>query len=113
MKIEDTTISANRAVGKSGEEELAGGIACNCELGLTLDNTIVTGNEAGEKTGEDIFSQEGTVSTAFSLIGKASVGFLAETVPGSDLIGVDPGSALSPPTAARPRRWRWRPPARR
>lgn len=91
VNIEDTTISANRAVGKTGEEEFAGGIAYNGELGLTLDNTIVTGNKSGEKAGEDIYGEEGTVSTAFSVIGKASVGFLAETVPGSDLIGVDPG----------------------
>jgi hypothetical protein len=86
VKIEDSTISANRTVG--GEEELAGGIAYLGELGLTLDNTIVAGNEAGIKTGQDIYSEEGTVASAFSLIGQASVGFLAETVPGSDLVGI-------------------------
>ena len=86
VKIEDSTISANRTVG--GEEELAGGIAYLGELGLTIDNTIVAGNKAGGKIGQDIYSEEGTVFTAFSLIGDASVGFLAETAPGSDLIGI-------------------------
>jgi hypothetical protein len=87
-----------------GYEEEAGGIAYGGEFGLTLDNTIVAGNEAGEKIGQDIDSEEGTVLTAFSLIGDASVGFLAETVPGSDLVGIkDPQlGALAPnggPTA--------------
>jgi hypothetical protein len=83
VTIEDSTIAANHADGGEG-----GGIR-SVDPGLTLDDTIVAGNTATGK-GPDILGFGGPVATAFSLIGNPAGATLNETVPGSDLIGIDP-----------------------
>jgi parallel beta-helix repeat protein len=83
VTIEDSTIAANHADGGEG-----GGIR-SVDPGLTLVDTIVAANTATGK-GPDIFGFGGPVATAFSLIGNPAGATLNETVPGSDLRGVDP-----------------------
>ncbi len=83
VTIEDSTIAANHALGGEG-----GGIRA-VDPGLTLTDTIVAANTATGK-GPDIFGFGGPVASAFSLIGNPAGVTLNETVPGSDLSGVDP-----------------------
>jgi hypothetical protein len=78
--IEDSTFVGNRATGSG-----VGGLQ---ELGATsqrLLDTIVAGNAGG--SAPDI---GGNWTTAFSLIGNPAGATLTESVPGSDLLGVDP-----------------------
>jgi hypothetical protein len=93
--VVDSTISGNTAAaaggtGRGGGIYVFGGNGPMYPAGhLTLENTIVAGNAA--TAGPDIF---GTADAAFSLIGNASGATITETVPGSNLTGVDP--QLSP-----------------
>jgi hypothetical protein len=52
-------------------------------------NTIVSGNSAGEADTDDLWQYDAGLETSFSLIGVPST-FVNETVPGSNLFGIDP-----------------------
>jgi hypothetical protein len=82
LKIVGSTISGNDAT------KLGGGLHVYSQSGygpVELDDTIVAGNSA--PTGPDI---SGPANSAFSLIQNTSGATVSETVPGSDLTGVDP-----------------------
>ncbi|MFT3863191.1 MAG: choice-of-anchor Q domain-containing protein [Solirubrobacterales bacterium] len=82
--VEGTTIAGNIA------GSTAGGIEYDGPAGaLSLTDTIVAGNTAGS-SGPDLESTDEGPATAFSLIGDPSASMLSESVPGSDLLGVDP-----------------------
>jgi parallel beta-helix repeat protein len=80
--LTSSTISNNSA-GDDG-----GGIVTF--YGETLQNTIVANNSAGD-AGPDLFSEfSAPFNTAFSLVENPSGATITETVPGSNVLGVDP-----------------------
>jgi hypothetical protein len=79
--VEDSTIAGNHGGSLLGE---AGGVQAFGATPQTLVDTIVADNTGGQP---DIY---GPWAAAFSLIGDPTGGKLAESVPGSDLIGLDP-----------------------
>jgi hypothetical protein len=78
--VEDSTIAGNQVTG-SGKQ--GGGISFG-DIGRLVD-TIVAGNSAA--AGPDL---RGKALASFDLIGNPAGAELAELVPGSDLLGVDP-----------------------
>jgi hypothetical protein len=84
VTIEDSTIAGNSALGAFGSAGVAGLEAES--FAQRLVDSIVAGNNAANP-GPEI---AGKWATSFSLIGKPTGAELAETVPGSDLLGVDP-----------------------
>ncbi|OJU84461.1 MAG: hypothetical protein BGO11_09865 [Solirubrobacterales bacterium 70-9] len=82
--IEGTTIVGNEAEANSNA---AGGLEGFGPAPVQLIDTIVAGNKSPHTTSPDI---GGAWNSAFSLIGDPTGATIAETVPGSDLIGVDP-----------------------
>ncbi len=83
LSIEGSTIAGNHA------DEDGGGLAVPEGTGLTLEDTIVAGNTAGG-SGPDIEGPNSSLVSAFSLIGDPAGASIVESVPGSDLLGVDP-----------------------
>lgn len=81
LTIEDSTISGNHGGAGAGE---AGGLQVFDAQPERVADTIVADNTGGAP---DI---SGNVAAAFSLIGDPAGAALAEAVPGSDLVGVDP-----------------------
>ncbi len=84
VAIEDTTIADNHVNGASEGE--GGGIQLFGK-NISIENTIVAGNTASV-AGPDVSGS--SLSSAFSLVGNTAGVTIAETVPGSDLLGVDP-----------------------
>ncbi len=86
IAIEDSTIAANRAEGKA---PFGGGGGIAVELtpaNVSLVDTIVAGNLAASH-GPDV---DGPLAASFSLIGNPVGATVTESVPGSDLTGLDP-----------------------
>src|SRR5262245_5073625 len=88
LTVTSSTITGNTA------QTAAGGIQIGyAGLDGTLQNSIVSGNTATQQPDtDDLKSNDGNgyyFDTAFSLIGKPST-YVNETVPGSNIIGVDP-----------------------
>ena len=81
--IEDSTIAGNHATGAGLR---AGGIQAFGSGTQKLVDTVVAGNTSSGEAPD----LAGPWATAFSLIGNPAAATLTETVPGSDLIGVDP-----------------------
>jgi hypothetical protein len=83
--IQGSTIAGNTGTGPGSS---GGGIASDSPtLNPVLQDTIVSGNTA--TASPDLYSY-GTLDSAFSLIGSTSGATIHETVPGSDITGVDP-----------------------
>jgi hypothetical protein len=85
MRIEDSTIAANYAADGGGGVSYGGPAG-----GLTLIDSIVSGNTTRPGAAPDIESFDEAPNVAFSLVGDSSGSKLAEPVPGSDLFGLDP-----------------------
>jgi Right handed beta helix region len=84
IAIEDSTISGNNALGAFGSAGV-GGLEVEGPAQRLVD-TIVAGNNL-TNPGPEI---TGKWATSFSLLEKPAGAEVTETVPGSDLIGVDP-----------------------
>jgi hypothetical protein len=84
VAIEGSTIAGNIA-GDPG----AGLAVEPTTAAVSLLDTIVAGN-TGAGLPSDVGAEPGHLSAAFSLIGDTAATDIAETVPGSDLYGVDP-----------------------
>jgi hypothetical protein len=83
MEILDSTIAANSAA------DYVGGISWESDAALPIENSIVADNQAPELD-DDIYSETGTISSAFSLIGEIEAAHRTEIIAGSDLFGTDP-----------------------
>jgi hypothetical protein len=81
--IESTTIVGNKAPAE------AGGVVVSSASALLIANSILWGNLKGS-TESDLFSEASGADTAFDLIGHQNLFQMTETVPGSNLFGVDP-----------------------
>lgn len=85
IKVQDSTVAGNQAGGAS-PFGVGGGIYSQSSNAPSLEDTIVATNGA-TTAGPDV---SGALSSAFSLIQNTSGATISETVPGSDLTGVDP-----------------------
>ena len=84
VAIEDTTIAGNVA-----DLPGAGLVIEPTKVVVSLLDTIVADN-IGAGIPSDVGAEAGHLSAAFSLVGEPAGTAIAETVPGSDLYGVDP-----------------------
>jgi hypothetical protein len=82
LVVEDSTIAANRAAE-------VGGVAVANVSGVP-DTQLVDTIVANNSTSFEIPDLRGSVGVAFSLIGNPAGATITETVPASDLLGVDP-----------------------